>query len=146
MADRTPIPALPRRDADGRVVRLTEFAGVVLMFWVVNLVGLVLIDGLVSLLGAEFGRSTGWLTLILPGLLFFDDLRGWRGRGLRFLVAIVAAAAAVGLGLIAAGSLPDLWPLVSGSLGALVAIVVYLPVWFLGIRWLTGDSPHLESP
>jgi hypothetical protein len=142
MADKTPTQTLPRRDADGRVLRLPEFLVVALGYTLVNAVGLALIDGLIGLLGfTGFGRSPGWLALILPGLLYFDDLRAWRGYGVRFLVAIVAAAVGIGLGLIVAGVAPALPPIVSGAVGAVVAVVVYAPIWFLGIRWLTGEQP-----
>ena len=135
-------PTLPRRDANGRVVRLPEFVGVALAYTAVNAVGLLLIDGIIALIGsADFGQSTGWLMLILPGLLFFDELRGWRGYGVRFLVGIIAALVAIGLGLLAAGLASDLPPIVSGGVGAVVAVAVYAPLWFLSIRWLTGESP-----
>ncbi len=135
-------PSFPRRDADGRVLRLPEFLAAALGYAVVNAIGLAIIDALIALLGfTGFGRSPGWLVLILPGLLYFDELRGWRGHGIRFLVAIVAALVAVAVGLVVAGAAPDLPPIVAGGIGALVAVAVYAPIWFLGIRWLTGDHP-----
>jgi hypothetical protein len=56
----------------------------------------------------------------------------------------VSAAIAVGLGLVAAGLVGDLPPIVSGGVGAVVAVLGYAPLWFIGIRWLTGD--RTESP
>src|SRR5258705_1127787 len=142
MADTSPTQAFPRRDADGRVLRLPEFLVAVLGYTLVNAVGLALIDWLIGLLRVTgFGRSPGWLMLILPGLLYFEDLRAWRGYGIRFLVAIVAAAVGIGLGLIVAGLASSLPPIVSGGVGAVVAVLVYAPIWFLGIRWLTGEQP-----
>jgi hypothetical protein len=142
MADTSPTQTFPRRDPDGRVLRLPELGVAALGYTLVNAIGLALVDGLIGLLGfTGFGRSPGWLALILPGLLYFDDLRAWRGHGVRFLVAIVAAAVGFGLGLIVAGTAPSLPPIVSGGVGAVVAVVVYAPIWFLGIRWLTGEQP-----
>ena len=45
-----------------------------------------------------------------------------------------------GLGLVVAGLSTGLSPLVSGGLGALVAAVIYAFIWFVGIRWLTGQQ------
>ena len=133
-------PAVPRRDADGRVLRLVELSGVSVAYLALNAVGLLLIDGLVVLLSDNtFGSSSGWLLVILPGLLFFDDFRGWRAYRIRYLVAIVSALAAFGLGLVAAGVVRDAPAMVSGGVGAAVAALAYAPLWFLGIRWLTGD-------
>ena len=140
MSERTSSPAVPRRDANGRVLRLTELIGVSVAYLVLNAVGLALIDGLVVVLSnQEFGSSSGWLVVILPGLLFFDDFRAWRAYRLRYLVAIVSGVVAIGLGLVASGLLSDVPAMVSGGVGAVVAVLVYAPLWFLGIRWLAGD-------
>lgn len=130
----------PRRDAAGRVVRLPELVGVAAMFLLLNGVGLIAIDALVMLIGdSAFGDSSGWLVVILPGLLFFDDFRGWRSQRIRFFAGPVAAVVAVGVGLLAAGLLDSQAPIVSGAVGGLVAVLLYCPLWFVGIRWLTGD-------
>jgi hypothetical protein len=143
MSERTSSPAVPRRDAGGRVLRLTELSGVSLAYLVLNAVGLGLIDGLVVVLSDQkFGSSSGWLMVILPGLLFFDDFRGWRAYRVRYLVAIVSALVAIGLGLVAAGLVSGLPPMASGGVGATVAVLTYAPLWFLGIRWRTGDRPE----
>jgi hypothetical protein len=130
----------PRRDANGRAVSLLELTAVAAIGTIVAFVALVAVDGVLALLGlSDFGAASGWLALILPGLLFFDELRAWRGFGARFLVGLVAAAVAIGLGLIVA-ALASEWPaMISGAVGALVAVIIYCPVWFLGIRWLTGE-------
>jgi hypothetical protein len=131
-------PAMPRRDEQGRIVHLPELLGVALLFTVVNAVGLLLIDGLLALLRvAHFGDSSGWLVLILPAFLYFDDFRAWRAERLRWLVAPVAALVGLALGLVAAGLTGGLPPLASGGIGALVAVLAYAPVWWLGIRMLT---------
>jgi len=131
----------PRRDAEGRVVSLFELLAAALLGTLVAAAGLALIDGLLALIGlGTFGRASGWLAAILPALLFFDEIRAWRAFGVRFLVGLVAAGVAIGLGLIAAALVAGLPPLLSGTLGAAVATVVYAFVWFVGIRWLTGQQ------
>ena len=146
MAARHPTTTIPRRDAAGRVVGWPDLIGTALAYALVNAVGLVLIDGVVAVLGlSRFGRSSGWLVVILPGLLFFDELRAWRGFPIRFVAAVGAAVVAVGLGLLVAGLVSSLPPLVSGGVGALVAVAVYAAIWFPAIRWLTGEHPSMES-
>src|SRR5262245_9017680 len=136
----------PRRDAEGRVRNLTELLVAAVGGTVVGLAVLAAIDAILALIRlSHFGDASGWLAAILPGLLFFDDLRAWRGYGVRFLVAIVGAAVAIGLGLIAAALAGGLRPMFSGGLGALVAAAVYAPVWFVGIRWLTGHETERQS-
>jgi hypothetical protein len=130
---------MPRRDRDGRVVSLAELLGTATVFAVINGVGLVLIDGLLALVGlSSFGSASGWLVLILPGLLYFDDFRAWRAYRLRWPVGVVAALVGLALGLVAAG-LASSWPaLASGAVGGLVAVLAFAPVWFVGIRRVTG--------
>lgn len=129
----------PRRTADGRVISLGELLAAAMIGVAVGLVALALIDGIFALIGlGSFGRASGWLAAILPALLFFDDLRAWRGHGVRILVALVGAIVAIGLGLIAAALASGLPPILSGAAGAVVASGAYAPIWFVGIRWLTG--------
>jgi len=146
---RTVTASTPRKDEQGRVVHLPQLLGVALAYWAVNAVGLVAIDGLLSLTGgSSFGDSSGWLTLILPALLYFEDFRAWRAYPRRFFALLVAALAAVALGLLTAGAARALAPLVSGGLAALVALAVYALVWFVGVRSLTGDpapSPAADA-
>jgi hypothetical protein len=139
--ERAGVAAVPRRDAHGRVVSLPQLVAVVAAFTVVNAIGLVIIDALVAWIGStSFGDSSGWLMMILPGLVYFDDIRGWKAYRIRFLVAIVAALVAIAVGMLAAGVASGLAPLVTGGIGAFVAVLAYAPVWFVGIRLLTGDS------
>lgn len=145
MAEKSVPQVFPRRDAAGRVVHLVELLLAAVLGVLVGLAALALIDGIIALIGlATFGSASGWLALILPALLFFDELRAWRGHGVRFLVAIVGAAVAIGLGLIVSGLTDGLPPMVAGALGAAVAAIVYSFVWFLGIRWLSGHGVGLE--
>lgn len=134
-------PAVPRRDEDGRIKYLPELLGVASLYVVVNAVGLVIIDALVVLIGAaSFGDTSGWLVLILPAFLYFDDFRAWKAYRLRWLAAPVAALVGFALGLSAAGLVsPATPPIVSGGVGALVAVLAYAPVWYVGIRVLTGN-------
>jgi len=146
MTEKSVSQVFPRRDADGRVISLVELVAAALLGTLVGLAALALIDGIFALIGlGSFGRASGWLALILPALLFFDDLRAWRGYGVRFLVALVGAGVAIGIGLIAAALVSALPPVLSGAVGAAVAALVYSPVWFVGIRWLTGHRVEMGS-
>src|SRR5215475_865781 len=104
MSDKPTVQSFPRRDEHGRAVSLREFAFASVGGLVVALVGLLIIDGILALLHASaWGSAPGWLALILPALIFFDDLRGWRGYAIRFAVAFLAAVVAIVLCLLAAG-------------------------------------------
>jgi hypothetical protein len=141
MAEKAATQVFPRRDAEGRVVSLAELLAAALLGTLVAAAGLALIDGVLSLIGlGTFGRASGWLAAILPALLFFDEIRAWHGYGVRFVVGLVAAGVAIGLGLIVAALVATLPALVSGTLGAAVAAVTYAFVWFVGIRRLTGQQ------
>jgi hypothetical protein len=131
---------VPRRDEQGRMVNLPQVLGVAVLFTLTNAVALVSIDGLLALLGlSSFGRSSGWLVLILPAFLYFDDFRAWRPYGVRYLAALVGVFVALALALLAAGLVGGAPPLVSGAVGALVAVLVYAPVWFAGVRLLSAQ-------
>ncbi len=146
MAEKTATQTFPRRDDDGRIISLKELLFATVAGFVVGMVAVVIIDAVVALLDlARFGSASGWLALILPGLLFFDDLRAWKGHGVRILVAIVAAAVSIGLGLIGASLVGDVPAIVSGGVGALVAAIIYAFVWFVSIRWLTGHHVEMRS-
>ena len=133
-------PALPRRDEDGRVEYLSDLLGVAALYAVVNAIGLLLIDGLLAVLGlAAFGRSSGWLVVILPAFLYFDDFRAWKAHRLRWLAAPVAVLVGIVAGMFGAGLVPVDVPLLSGAVGAFVAVLAYAPVWWVGIRLLTAS-------
>lgn len=133
-------PAVPRRDEEGRVRYLPDLVGVAALFAVLNGIGLLLIDGLLAVLGlAAFGRSSGWLVVILPALLYFDDFRAWKAYRLRWLAAPVAALVGIALGMFAAGLVRVDLPLLSGAVGAFVAVLAYAPVWWVGVRLLTAS-------
>lgn len=146
MAEKSVTQVFPRRDVDGRVISLRELVAASLLGTLVGVVALVVIDGALALTGlGRFGQASGWLAAILPALLFFDDLRAWKGYGVRILVALVAAGVAIGMGLVGAALLPGFPPIVSGAAGAAVAAAVYAPVWFVSIRWLTGHRSEMGS-
>ncbi len=141
MADKSGAQTFPRRDAEGRVISVVELLTAALVGTLIAAGGLAIIDGLLSLIGmGSFGQASGWLALILPALLFFDEIRAWRGYGIRFLVGLVAGGVAIALGLLMAAILTGLPPLASGGLGAMIAAAIYAFVWFVGIRWLTGQK------
>lgn len=146
MSDKPAVASFPRRDEHGRAVSLREllFAGVGGL--VIAMIGLLVIDGALALFGlSSFGSAPGWLALILPALIFFDDLKGWRGYPVRFAVAFLAAVLGIGTGLLVVGQISGAPPLLSGALGALIAVVVYSPAWFLGVRWTTGQHSEMGS-
>jgi hypothetical protein len=146
MSEKPTIQTFPRRDDHGRAVSLAEFIVAGVGGVMVALVVLVAIDGILALFGlSSWGSASGWLALILPALLFVDDVRGWRGHPIRFVVAFVSAVVAIGVGLLVVGQLGGLPPLVSGAIGALLAAALYSPAWFLGVRWATGQHSEMGS-
>jgi hypothetical protein len=133
MSEKAAVQSFPRRDEHGRAVSLRELVFAAVGSLIIALVGLLVIDGVLALFGlASFASAPGWLSLILPALIFFDDLRGWKGYAIRFAVAFVAGVTHAA-------------PLVSGAVGALVAVLVYSPAWFFGVRWSTGQHSEMGS-
>jgi hypothetical protein len=146
MAERSPTQAFPRRDEAGRVISLGELLVAAAGGTLVGLAALALVDGVLALIGlGDFGRASGWLAAILPAFLFFDDFRAWRGSWVRLLVALGALAVGLAAGLLGAGLVQALPPIISGATGALVAVLGYAVIWYTGIRWLTGHRGSLES-
>jgi hypothetical protein len=138
--DTSRTPSFPRRDADGRIEYVVDLLGITLAGLVLGVLILLVIDGGAALLGlGTFGRASGWLAAVLPGWLFIEEVRAWRGVRWRLLLTLVAALVAVLLGIIAAGTASFLPPLASGAVGATVAAVAYALVWFYGIRLAGRD-------
>lgn len=145
MSEKAAVQSFPRRDEHGRAVSLRELVFAAVASLIIALVGLLVIDGVLALFGlSSFASAPGWLSLILPALIFFDDLRGWKGYAIRFAVAFLAAVVSIVLGLLVAG-VTHASPLVSGAVGALVAVLVYSPAWFFGVRWSTGQHSEMGS-
>lgn len=141
MEEKSGAQVFPRRDARGRVISLVELVAAATVGAVLGLAGVALIDGVFALVGSgRFGHASGWLAAILPVFLFVDDFRAWRGGAARLAVAPVAAAVGLVLGLTVAGLGDALVPLLSGAVGALVSVLVYSVVWFVGVRWLSGQG------
>jgi hypothetical protein len=133
--------AFPRRDAEGRIRALGDLLGVSLAGAVIGLLVLVLFDVAFAWLGAgDFGQANGWLAVILPVWLFWEDFRAWAFGAPRVVAALVALAMAVVSGLLLAGVATGLPPLLSGALAATTFTVVYALVWFSGVRWLTNRT------
>lgn len=128
----------PRRDADGRVVDLGGLLAVVFAAALLGVVVVAVIDGVFALLGAgRFGQTSGWLAAVLPFLVLADDFRAWRRTRGRILVALVAAAFGLAVGLFAAAlAARVLPPLLSGGIGAAVAVLGYAVVWYFAVRRL----------
>ncbi|WP_320067418.1 hypothetical protein [Micromonospora sp. RTGN7] len=127
----------PRRDAQGRVATLGDLLGVSLAGLVIGLLALLLFDWGLSTVGAgDFGSANGWLAIILPAWLYWDDFRAWEFGAARVVAALVAVALAVVSGLLVAGLTDGLPSLVAGGLAAAAFTVLYAVVWFPGVRWL----------
>lgn len=117
-----------------RLNRLTDLLGQSLAGLVISVAGVLVIDGLAALLGfGEFGEISGWLALVFPVLIFVQQFSAAKGEPGRIPVTIVAALAALAVGLGAAGTFAHLPPIGSGAIGALVATLVYVTVWHLGL-------------
>ncbi|WP_327038973.1 hypothetical protein [Micromonospora maris] len=131
----------PRRDAEGRIQHLGDLIGVALAGAVIGMLVLVLFDGAFAWFGAgDFGQANGWLAVILPAWLFWEDFRSWEFGAPRVAAALVAVAVAVVSGLLVAGLATGLPPLASGGLAAVTFTVVYALVWFPGVRWLVNRT------
>ncbi|MGB2570327.1 hypothetical protein ACPFP2_18025 [Micromonospora citrea] len=127
----------PRRDADGRILTLGDLLGVSLAGWVIGMLALVLFDWGFATVGAgEFGRTNGWLAVILPAWLFWDDFRAWEFGAARVVAALVAGVVAVVGGLLVAGLVGGLPPLATGGLAAVAFTLLYALLWFQGVHWL----------
>jgi hypothetical protein len=127
----------PRRDAEGRILTLGDLLGVSLAGLVIGVLALVLFDWAFASVGAgDFGRTNGWLAVILPVWLFWDDFRAWEFGAARVLAALGAVVIAVVGGLLAAGLTAGLPPLVTGASAAAVFTLLYAVIWFYGVRWL----------
>jgi hypothetical protein len=131
----------PRRDADGRILAVTDLLGLALAGLVIGILALVLFDGGFALLGAgDFGRASGWLAVILPAWAFVEEFRAWDIGPSRIAAALVGAAVSITLGLLVAGLISGLGPLWSGAAAATAFALAYALVWFYGIRWLAHRS------
>ncbi|MEJ3748388.1 hypothetical protein WEI85_34525 [Actinomycetes bacterium KLBMP 9797] len=127
----------PRRDADGRLIAITDLLGLALAGLVIGVLAVVLFDGVFALIGlGEFGRASGWLAVILPVWIFVEEFRAWAGGPARIAAALVGAALGLTLGLLVAGVISAAGPLWSGAGAAAAFTFGYALVWFYGVRWL----------
>ena len=127
----------PRRDAEGRILTLGDLLGVTLAGLVIGVLALLLFEWAFAALGAGgFGGTNGWLAVILPLWLFWDDFRAWEFGAARVLAALVGLGVGVLAGLLAAGLAAGLPALFTGALAAAVFTVVYAVIWFHGVHWL----------
>jgi hypothetical protein len=129
--------SFPERDEDGRIVGIVDLLAILLAGIVLGLVAVVLIDLVFAALGAgSFGALSGWLAALLPFLQMTEEFRAWRPVRGRLPVAIIGALLGLLLGLLAASAASYLPALLSGGVGATVAVLVYGVVWFYGVRRL----------
>jgi ABC-type phosphate transport system permease subunit len=128
----------PRRDRDGRVLRLTELLASVAAGLVLGLVVLVVVDGLTAVFGfGRFGEISGWLAGVLPVWLFVEEYKAWRAVPTRIVLALVAVVFATPMALAAAAAVQNvLPPLGSGTVGIALGALVYAVLWYVGIRRL----------
>jgi hypothetical protein len=125
------------------VISLKELFVAVIVGTLLGLAALALIDGVFALIGlGVFGHASGWLTAVLPIFVFVDDFRGWKraGGGRRWIVAAIGLVVAVTAGLVAASLVGGLPAILSGFVGALVLGLFYTIIWYVWIRWLTGQT------
>ncbi|MGC5051147.1 hypothetical protein ACLQ2S_06820 [Micromonospora sp. DT48] len=131
----------PRRDAEGRIRTLGDLMGIALAGVVIGLLVLAIFDGAFAWFGAgEFGQANGWLAVILPAWLFWEDFRAWGFGAPRVVAGLVAVATAVVSGLLVAGAAAGLPALLSGVFAATTFTVVYAVIWFPGVRWLANRT------
>ncbi len=129
--------SFPRRDGNGRVISFGEFIVTIFASTLVALAILIGIDALFSALRVgEFGSISGWLAGILVVFAFVEDFRAWKGVPARVAAAIVGVVLGVVLGSLVNGAVSFLPNVFSGAVGVTVASLVYVTVWFFGIRWL----------
>jgi hypothetical protein len=129
--------ALPRRDTEGRIVAYGDLLGVGLAGLVIGLLALLVLDWGFATVGAgDFGRANGWLAVILPAWLYWEDFRAWGFGFARVVAALAAGVLGVVGGLLVAGLATGMPPLVTGVLAAAAFTLLYGTVWFHGVRWL----------
>jgi hypothetical protein len=128
----------PRRGPDGRLATIGDLLGTALAGLVIGVILLLAFEAILALTGAEFGKTSGWLALILPLWLFTEEFRAIGHGAQRFVVALVSAGVGVVAGMTFAGLAATAFPaLVSGFVGATACTVAYCLVWFYGLRWLS---------
>jgi uncharacterized PurR-regulated membrane protein YhhQ (DUF165 family) len=129
----------PRRAPNGRLATFGDLVGVMLAGLLTGIVLVLLLEVILSVTGvSHFGRTNGWLAVILPVWLFVEEFRAEGFGAYRIVVAIVAAGFGVVTGLTLAGyaalGVPQM---VSGFVGATAFSLVYCLIWFYGLRWLS---------
>ena len=142
MAEAAAKPKFPTRDGDGRVVSLPEFLAAAMGSAVLTFILLAVIDLVFAgFKFGNFGHINGWISVALAGFLILEDFRAWKGA--RFRVPVFAAALLLGI-VVCVGvmqMLPDGWlPLLSGALAGVAALIVYVVLWFTGIRLIGGEG------
>ncbi|WIM96748.1 hypothetical protein ACTOB_000210 [Actinoplanes oblitus] len=130
-----------RRDP-GPVETVGDLLGAAFAGLVVGIAVVLVLEGVLALTRvADFGRTNGWLILILPTWLFVEQFRAAGFGADRVLAAALGIGFGAAAGMTVAGVVaPYTPPLVSGGAGAVTATVVYCFVWFYGLRWLRQRS------
>lgn len=135
-------PKFPTRDAEGRIQSMVEFLAAALAATVFTLALLAGIDLLFAGFSTdEFGSINGWMCVVLAAFLFVDDFKAWAGTRFRVPVFIAAVLLATVTGLGVNVALPDTWlPLLAGALAGLATVIVYVVLWFTGIRLIGRED------
>jgi len=132
--------AWPRRDGEGRIPAFRHLLEAVAVLLVIGLLAV----GVLDLLSAwvrigELGGTSGWLGGLMAFWLYVEEFRAWRGSRNRLLLALLAGVISLGAGILVGGLADGLPILLGGGLGVAVAVLVYAPIWFFGIRAM-GDK------
>jgi len=108
---------------------------------VIGLVLVVAVDGLFSLLGAgKFGQLTGFLAIV-PAALYMHAVQKAIPGPSQLMLTVVSAILALIPALALAFEVGADWPrLLSGALGAFAFVLIYVVLWYAGLRWLTQRS------
>jgi hypothetical protein len=134
-------PSFPPRDADGRIATVSEMLAGVAFTMIVGVILVVVIDGIITLLGAgSFGSFSGWIAGVLAVWMFVEDFRAWRAVAARTLVALFGIVLSIALGIalnVVVGALPRVF---SGAISVTVAAVAYAVIWFFGIRFFADRN------
>ncbi|HEY1174697.1 MAG TPA: hypothetical protein VGF17_00945 [Phytomonospora sp.] len=135
-------PKFPTRDAEGRVQSMIEFLASSLLATVFTFALLAGIDLLFAGFSTdEFGGINGWMCVVLAAFLFVDDFKAWSGTRFRVPVFIAAVLLATVTGLGVNVALPDTWlPLVAGGLAGTASVIIYVVLWFTGIRLIGREE------
>jgi len=135
-------PKFPTRDAEGRIQSMVEFLAAAMAATVFTFAVLAGIDLLFTLFSDDrFGGINGWMCVVLAAFVFVDDFKAWAGTRFRVPVFIAAVLLATVTGLGVNAALPEEWlPLLAGGLAGMATVIIYVVLWFTGIRLIGRED------